>query len=59
MALGPKLERRDRWKRGGTVGGYLILGSLQHVLLLLEDGVHALKELHALLGDPAKAREQR
>lgn len=39
-------------------GGYLGLGSPQHVVLLLKDGIHALKELHALLGNPAKKRKQ-
>lgn len=38
-------------------GGYLSLGSPQHVLLFLKDGIHTLKELHALLGNPAKKRE--
>lgn len=46
-------------KRGGTVGGYLSLGCLQHVVLLLEDGVHTLEELRALPGNPAEARKQR
>lgn len=45
----------ERWKLGG---GYLSLGSPQHVLLFLKDGIHTLKELHALLRNPAKKREQ-
>lgn len=54
------LQMSSRWKGeswGG--GGYLSLGGPQHVLLLLKDGVHALKELGALLGDPAKTRGNR
>lgn len=40
------------------MGGYLGLGSPQHVLLLLKDGIHTLKELHALLGNPVETRKQ-
>lgn len=39
-------------------GSYLGLGRPQHVLLLLKDGIHAIKKLHALLGDPAKETKQ-
>lgn len=54
------LQMSSRWKGeswGG--GGYLSLGGPQHVLLLLKDGVHTLKELGALPGDPAKTRGNR
>lgn len=49
-----------RWRLGGVgvQGGYLSLGGPQHVLLFLQNGIHALKELHALLGNPAKKMEQ-
>lgn len=46
----------ERWKVWGV--GYLSLGGPQHVLLFLQDGIHALKELHALLGNPAEMRKQ-
>lgn len=49
-------EQMERWKAGRH---YLSLGSPQHVLLLLKDGVDALKELGALLGDPAKTSRSR
>lgn len=49
-------EQMERWKVGRR---YLSLGSPQHVLLLLKDGVDALKELGALLGDPAKTSRNR
>lgn len=45
------------WGDGGEGEGYLSLGGPLHVLLLLEDGIHTLKELHALFGNPAKKRE--
>lgn len=44
-------EQMERLKAGRR---YLSLGSSQHVLLLLKDGVDTLKELGALLGNPAK-----
>lgn len=49
-------EQMERWKAGRR---YLSLGSPQHVLLLLKDGVDALKELGALFGDPAKTSRNR
>lgn len=50
-----ELEQKERLKLGW---GYLSLGSPQHVLLFLKDGIHTFKELRALLRNPAKEREQ-
>lgn len=49
-------EQMERWKAGQS---YLSLGSPQHVLLLLKDGIDALKEFGALFGNPAKMSRNR
>lgn len=47
-----------RPKGQSWAGSYLSLRGPHHVLLFLQDGIHTLEELHALLWNPAKKREQ-